>query len=108
MHCIRIVLGKRILICGDNYATRRIEGRWQLVEWDEALPLELARASFDRHVTGVVFANRQAARSVISDVTVDVSVNKVRTRSRQPAQSCRELLPVSRAIDIDKRVLKRA
>ncbi len=54
-----------------------------------------------------LLANRIAARRVIPDVARRIGVNEILPRTRESRDGGREFLPIVRAIDIEKRKLKR-
>src|SRR5579884_1308373 len=74
---ISVIEGERILVGSDDHAGRGIIKGWQLLEGNEAVPFELARAAVHRHVAIVCAPNRKHTRRVVADIAVHVGVNEV-------------------------------
>src|SRR5581483_5675427 len=98
---------KRVLVGGHNYVSRRIVKSRELFERNEPVPLEIPRAAIHRNIAIVGASDRQAACRVISDVAVDIGINEILTWSGKPLQPGHKLIPIARAVDVQKRELER-
>src|SRR4029450_9496532 len=80
----------------DDDAARRIVEAWQLVERNEARPVELRRPARHRHRAVALTPDRHAGGRYQPDITRGVGVDHVLHRRDDAAGSTQELLPVLR------------
>src|SRR6185437_9838530 len=99
---------KWILIRRDNHAAGRIVKRWKPIKWNEPIPFVVAGAAVRWNIAVVIPPDRQKPRRVIPDVAVHIRVDEVLSRAGESLQRRRELRPIARAVDAEKRKLKRA
>src|SRR5579864_3983003 len=108
IHCVGIVGRKRILIGRHDHSRGWVEGRRQLLEGYESLPLEISGGAVHGEVASPPFTNGELAGGVISDISVHVGIDEVRAGAGEARKRGGELLPIAGAVDIENRELEYA
>src|SRR5437867_10132826 len=98
-----MILANDALISSDDQARRRIVKVRQFIERYVAGPFAIVRRAVIRKAAVAGLANWNASSTVISNVTINISVDKILSWAAVAAQSCRKLIPVSRAIQFTER-----
>ena len=101
---IRIIARKRVLIRAHHHAARGIVRLRQLIERNHSLPLEVAGRAIHRHVARISPPDGQESRGVVSHVSVHVGINEILPGTAETRYGMLEILPVARAIDVQKRL----
>src|SRR5690348_6611583 len=100
---VRIVLRHDALICLDDKTLGRIEDVWHFRERYEPDPIAFVRRGVVRQAAVAALANRNAARTVTTDMARRVGVREVLRWTTVTAQRRGELIPVARAVQSEKR-----
>ena len=98
-----MILANDALISSDDQARRRIVKVRQFIERYVAGPFAIVRRAVIRNTAVAGLANWNAASAVISNVAIDISIDKILRWAAVAAQSCGELAPIFRAINFKER-----
>ncbi len=91
---VGIVVRHDLVVGGDDVPARRVVFMGQVIERDVAFPVVLVVPSRHRYVAFTLGADGDAAWSVVTDVAVDVGIDKVLRRHDVRAQGAAEIVPV--------------
>ena len=99
---VRIVRRHRAMVGGDDEMGRRVVGVGQCIERNPAVPLHLTGPALGGHRSDAAGPDRDAARRVVTDVSLDVGVDEVLRRDDEVLERCGELGPVLRRVEPQK------
>src|SRR5215471_10325742 len=99
---VLIVASHHPLIGGNDNSHWRIETMGQLVERNISSPFAFISRSIIRNTTVAALADRNFPRAVITDMTLDIRVDKILCRTGVVAQRFSEFFPVVSPVGIEE------